>query len=122
MQLLRRPLSALLFLGSSILVAAALFIGLRELLPYEPLRRTTPEQQFQAWEGSIWMVGLVLLLLSGTILGENLNLLRKRPEGYSVARDRLEGPLVFALLPWWMLSTGAVLLVLATWARAQLPG
>ena len=121
MQLLRRPLPALLFLGSSILVAAALFVGLREILPYEALRRTTPEQQFQAWEGAVWMVGLVLLLLSATILAENLQLLRKRGEGYSVARDLLEGPPVFALLPWWMLSTGALLLLLAIWARAQLP-
>lgn len=121
MHLLRRPLPALFFFGSSLLVAAGLFLGLREILPYEALRRTTPEQQFQAWEGAVWMVGLVLLLLSGTIIAENLNLLRKRDEGYSVARDLREGPAAFALLPWWMLSTGAVLLVLATWARSQLP-
>jgi hypothetical protein len=120
--LLRRPLPALLFLGSSILVAVAFAAGMREVLPYEALRRYTPEAQFLLWEGAVWTMGLVLLFVSAAILIENLPRLLRGWKGRSDSGDLPVTPRGFLLAPWWMLATGAALVVLGIGARAQLGG
>ena len=120
MLLLRRPLAGLPFFGTSFLVAVGIAFGLRELLPYEALRRTTPEAQFIAWEGAVWMIGLVLVALGGATLMENIDLLKKRGRGSSTASHRPGRSPGFELVPWWMLSAGVTLLLLAGWARTQL--
>jgi hypothetical protein len=122
----RRALLALLFFGSSVLVACGLAAGLRELLPYDSLRRFTAEERFMAWEGVLWMAGLAMVLLGGAGVLGTLHLLRMRIPGpgevRDFARDLLPSPHRFSLAPWWMVSTGAVLIFLALHARAQLPG
>ena len=117
--MVRRPLPAVVFFGSSVLLAAGTATGLREFRPYEALRRTTPEARFLAWEGAVWMIGLVLLTLGGAILVENIALLKKRSRGDSIAGGLPGRSPSLALLPWWMLATGGALLALGIWARAQ---
>jgi hypothetical protein len=110
------------FLASSALVAVTLSAALRALLPYENLRRYTPEARFFLWEGAVWMFGLVLMFWGAAAVLETLRL--GRMEG--TVDGALEGlrprPFRASPVPWWMMSTGAVLVALAIVARAGLPG
>jgi hypothetical protein len=121
-----RVLLALAFFGSSALAALALFLGLRELLPYEAMDRHTAEERFLAWEGVLWMLGLAMVFLGGAWGLGTLHLWYRRIphelEIRSYAHDLRPPSPGGSLLPWWVLSTGAVLLALALQARAQLPG
>lgn len=122
----RRILKAVLFFGSSALVAFGLAAGLREYLPYEGLRRFTEEERFMAWEGALWMLGLVMVFFGGAGAIGTLHLLRlgfPAPEEIrNFARDMRPPKPAFSLGPYWMISTGALLLAIAIVARAQLPG
>ena len=110
------------FLASSVLVAVTLAATLRALLPYENLRRYTPEARFFLWEGAVWMLGLVLVFWGASAALETLRL--GRMEG--TVDGALEGlrprPFRVSPVPWWMISTGAVLVAVAIQARAALPG
>jgi hypothetical protein len=122
----RTALLVLLFLGSSALAAFALSMGLRELLPYERLERTTAEERFLLWEAVLWMLGLAMVFLGGAGAMGTMHLLPLwRPtfeEIRSFAHDLRPPAYRFSLAPWWVLSTGAVLLAIALQARARLPG
>jgi hypothetical protein len=120
----RRVIRVLLYLGSSALAALALAAGLRELLPYERLRSTTPEERFFLWEGVMWMLGLVMLFFGATAgLGAlHLGDYRLPSMDEFLARMRTPGRPRPSLLPWWMVCTGALLILLAVQARARLPG
>lgn len=125
MFLLRHSLLVLLFFSSSVLVAAGLAYGFQEFFPYDAVRRTTPEEQFWVWEGLLWMSGLALILLGGAAAFGVLHLSNTqdtaREEVYFVSRRADGRGFGFSLLPWWMMSTGAVLLLLAVGVRARLP-
>lgn len=122
----RRLLMVLAFFVSSAAAALAVCTGLRELLPYEALDRHTAGERFVAWEGFVWMLGLAMVFLGGAWALGTLHLWYRRIphelEIRSYARDLRPPPLRGSLVPWWVLSTGAVLLALAIHARAQLPG
>ncbi|HEX6040353.1 hypothetical protein [Longimicrobium sp.] len=117
-----RAMRVALFLGSSALVAVALAAMLRASLPYEELRRYTADAQFLMWEGVVWMSGLALILLGGASAFDTMRL--GRTEG--AVDGALEGlrprAFRFSAVPWWMMCTGGMLLVLAIQARAGLPG
>jgi hypothetical protein len=120
----RHLVRALLYLGSSALAALAIAFGLRELLPYERLRSTTPEERFFLWEGVMWMLGLVMLCFGVTAgLGAlHLGDYRLPSMDEFLARMRSPERPRPSAVPWWMACTGALLILLAVHARARLPG
>lgn len=122
----RRVLGLLLFFGSGALAALAVFLGLRELLPYESFGKRTAEERFLFWEGVLWMLGLAMVFLGGAGTFGTLHLVPlvfpSHLEIRSYARDLRPRPYRFSLAPWWVLCTGAVLLILIIQARANLPG
>jgi hypothetical protein len=124
--LVRTILLVLLFLGTGALAAFGVSIGLRAFLPYESLGRSTAEERFLLWEGVMWMLGLAMVFFGGAGAFGTLHLIPLwRPsfdEIRSFAHDLAPKPYRGSLAPWWVLVTGAVLLVLAVHARAQLPG
>lgn len=117
-----RALRAGLFLASAALVAVALAAGLRELLPYENLRRYTPEARFFLWEGAVWMLGLAMICWGGAGVFETLHLARTEGAVDGALEGRRPRRPRFSAVPWWLIATGAVLLVVAIQARAALPG
>ena len=120
----RTALLVLLFLGSSALAAFALFAGLRELLPYESFEKRTAEERFLFWEGVLWMLGLAMVFLGGAGAFGTLHLVPLTFPSYleirSYERDLRPRPYRFTLAPWWVLSTGAVLLILVLTSRGSL--
>lgn len=122
----RRVLVVLAFFASSAAVAFALSIGLREMLPYEALKRHTAEERFFLWEGVAWMLGLAMILMGGSAGIGTLDLVHGRIPHYlqlhHFARDMQPQPYRFSPVPWWVVCTGTALLALAIHARAQLPG
>lgn len=120
----RRAVRVLLYLGSSALAAFVLAAGLRELLPYARLRSTTPEERFFLWEGVMWMLGLVLVCFGATAGLGALHLGDYRLPGMDEFLARMRDPARPrpSLLPWWVVCTGVLLILLAVHARARLPG
>lgn len=120
----RRVIRVLLFLGSVAAVAFAMSYGVREMLPYDALRRDTPEARFMAWEGVMWMLGLTLVFLGGAGAMGTLHWIRfgiPDWDEYRAHHRRRDEP-ASSLVPWWIALTGAALLALAIHARAALPG
>ena len=110
------------FLGISALTAAGT-AGLAWLyLPYERLERYTPQEQFLAWEGVVWMLALVLGFLG---LASVLQVIGWRlHRGIVELARRLAGadsddPVVdlAAVLPWWMLAYAIFLMLIGGLAR-----
>jgi hypothetical protein len=114
----------LLFFGSSALAAVALAEGLQELLPYESFDRSTAAERFLFWEGVAWMTGLALVFFGGSAALGTLHLVNLRLPSLDefLAQMRRPEQRTPSLVPWWMLSTGVLLLAIAIRARAQLPG
>lgn len=111
-----------LFFASSAGTAVAFAAAMRATLPYENFGRYTPEAQFFMWEGVVWMLGLALLCWGGAAVFETLHLGRMEGTMHGTLQDLRPRRLRFSPVPWWLLSTGAVLLALAIQARASLPG
>lgn len=120
--LLRRPVYPLIFSASSVVVAVGVAAAARTLLPYEAMRRTTPEDRFLAWEGVVWMVGLFLLLMGAAVIVQNVHRIRRWMAGRSDSGDLPQQPRAFVLAPWWMLATGLILLAIGIVARARFAG
>ena len=113
------PVPALL--GSALLFASLLALLAWELLPYEKLERFTPEQQFLAWEGVVWMVALMFTFLGISIIVENVGW--RLTEAWEELRRSLsvrgrDGR--SAVVPWWMLAAGMVLMLIGTVVRLTL--
>jgi hypothetical protein len=113
-----------LLLLSSAGVAASVAFALWAWLPYASLERTTPEERFFLWEGITWLFGLLLIFFGSAAALGTLHLINTRVPGmaevYSHSETRLRSREQFSLTGVWMVSTGLVLLAIATWARASL--
>jgi hypothetical protein len=84
------------------------------------------ERGFVVWEGALWMIGLALLCFGMAGSLGTLHLMNMRMPGldevYTIAHDNRRRRPRFSLPMLWMVLTGAVLLAVATAARARLPG
>jgi hypothetical protein len=121
-----RLLRLALFATSCVLAAAAAAFALWHLLPYELLRRATPEDQFLVWEAATWLLGLCLVFFGAAAALDSLDLYQTRVPGldevHSLSREARHRRLTFRPGSLWTVSTGAILLLLAAWVRLQLVG
>jgi hypothetical protein len=120
----RRAGAVLLFLGGGAVAALALAAGLRAYLPYDAFARGTPGERFLFWEGVVWMIGLLLVLFGAAGAMGTLHLIRWRlpSEDEFLAQIRRPDQRAPSLLPWWALTMGIALILIAVRARALLPG
>lgn len=118
-----RPIA--LFLGSGVLSAIGTAWLARVFLPYERLERFSPEEQFLAWEGVVWMIALVLgffgvaavLQVVGWRLRDGIVELVRH-----LTMPRSDDPVVviLAVLPWWMINYALCLMLIGGLARSYL--
>ncbi len=117
-------LRAVLILAASAAIAAGVAFALWEYFPYASFHRSTLEERFFLWEGILWMLGLVLICFGIPAALGTRHLLNTRipsmAEIYSVSHVRPHRQDRFSFVPVWMVLTGIVFLVLATWARGRL--
>jgi hypothetical protein len=89
-------------------------------LPYEQLRRYTPDVRFLLWEGVAWLLALVLGFLGLScvlqVVGSRIGTGVKRQLGRPGADTPLET--AAALLPWAMIAYSLFLILAATFARS----
>lgn len=116
------PFRLVVFVASAAGFAFALAYLCWLYLPYEALERRTLTDQFFVWEGITWLVGLILILLGvsnildtvGWKVGDALRAawrpLSRRP-GTSRRID-------VAIVPFWMITTGGIFLLIGVLARA----
>jgi hypothetical protein len=116
-----RPLA--LFFGTCALSAIGTAWLAWTYLPYERLRRFSPEEQFLAWEGVVWMLALVAGLLGIACVLQVVGWRLRKGVGELVRHLTIpdsDYPLVVvsALLPWGMILYGLFLVLIAGLARS----
>ena len=94
------------------------------ILPYEQLRRFSPEERFLAWEGVVWLLALSAGLLGlscvlqvvGWRLGRGI---AEMVRHLAAADSGNRLGVVSAVLPWWMMTYALFLILVAGWARSS---
>ncbi|HEX8430498.1 MAG TPA: hypothetical protein VF625_04390 [Longimicrobium sp.] len=112
---MRGPIRWLAFLGTSAAVGVSAALALRRA-----------GEGFVTWEGALWMIGLALVCFGVAGSLGTLHLMTTRLPGldevHTFGRGATRPRPRFSLPMLWMVLTGAVLLAVATVARARLPG
>lgn len=116
----------------AIAVAGALALVAWHFLPYETLERQTPEERFALWESVMWMSGLALGFFGLAALFGSTDLYASSGSPYLNrsadhirirVQEGIRGRMLFSDLPavpWFMMQTGGVVLLVAIAARAFL--
>jgi hypothetical protein len=118
-----RPLA--LFFGTCALSAIGTTWLAWTYLPYDRLRRFSPQEQFLAWEGVVWLLALVAGLLGISCVLQVVGWRLRKGVGELVrhlAVPDSDYPLVVvsAVLPWGMVLYGLFLVLIAGLARSYM--
>lgn len=94
------------------------------LIPYDFLRRQTPEERFFVWEGTIWTVALMMVFLAASATLEISGLRQKRSLREFIRSLMSPGKIrePFVVVAVWLAFTGFALMAVATVARDTLAG
>jgi hypothetical protein len=110
------------FVASAALVATGIASLAWRYLPYTRLERFSADERFLLWEGVVWLFALLFTFLGlasilevlGLRIREGMAEFGRLLRGFELKNLPVTGP---AILPWWMLTCGLILMLIGIVTR-----